>query len=76
MPTAEDCRRMAEDAERLAGVVSYERDKARLRQQAEAWRRKAQALEAEAQEAQGEPTSDDKNSPLRGIMKWLKQPRS
>ncbi len=47
MPTVEQCRTLAEEADRLAGIVSYGRDKVRLRQQAETWRVKADALDAE-----------------------------
>ena len=36
---------MADEAERLAGIVSYTRDKVRLHEQARSWREKAQAVE-------------------------------
>ncbi len=68
MPTAEHCRSMAEEADRLAAVVSYARDKARLRQQAQAWRVKAQSLEAETEAPLG---GDAK--PRDGVMGWLRR---
>jgi hypothetical protein len=46
MSTADHCRAMAEEADRLASIVSYARDKVRLREQAASWRAKALALEA------------------------------
>jgi TPR repeat protein len=46
MPTADDCRAMAAEADRLAALVSYTRDKVRLREQAEEWLRRAAELDA------------------------------
>ena len=40
-PTAEYCLTMAAEAERLASIVSYTRDKTRLAQQAQTWRDQA-----------------------------------
>ena len=47
MSTADHCRAMADEADRLAAIVSYGRDKVRLREQAVTWRAKAAALDAE-----------------------------
>ena len=55
MPTAANCRARAEEAERLARLVSYERDRARLLRQAQEWREKADALEAAAASAPEPP---------------------
>ena len=46
MPDAQHCLAMAEEADRLACVVSYGRDKVRLKAQAESWRERAQAMAA------------------------------
>ena len=67
MATVEHCRSMAEEAERLAAVVSYARDKVRLREQAETWRIKADALEAEARAGIVEGPGAH-----RGVMAWLR----
>ena len=50
MSTADHCRAMADEAERLASIVSYGRDKVRLREQAASWRAKAALLETQAPE--------------------------
>ena len=55
MPTADQCRARAEEAERLARLVSYERDRDRLLSQAQEWREKADALEAAPPAATPEP---------------------
>ena len=44
MSMAEHCLARADEAERLAAVVSYARDKIRLREQAKSLREEAQAL--------------------------------
>ena len=44
MPNAQHCLAMAEEADRLASIVSYGRDKVRLKEQAENWREQAQAM--------------------------------
>ena len=44
MSSSQHCLAMADEADRLAGIVSYERDKTRLRSQADAWRQMARAL--------------------------------
>ena len=51
MFTADHCRAMADEADRLAAVVSYTRDKVRLKAQADDWRAKAAALDAAPPEA-------------------------
>ena len=63
---AEHCRSMAADADRLADLVSYTRDKDRLREQAETWRIKARALEAEAS-----ALSEEVTRPQRRVVDWL-----
>ena len=50
-PTAEHCLTMAAEAERLASIVSYTRDKTRLMQQAENWRTQAQSISEVQQES-------------------------
>ncbi len=49
MSTPQRCLAQAEEAERLAAVVAYERDRTRLMRQAAEWR--AEAAELEAAEA-------------------------
>ena len=56
---------MADEADRLADVVSYTRDKVRLREQAETWRLKAQQMDAAV-----EPTSVRPASLRPSISKW------
>ena len=46
MPTPQRCIAQAQEAERLAAVVSYERDRERLMRQAAEWRAEAAELEA------------------------------
>jgi hypothetical protein len=66
MSTADHCRAMADEADRLAGVVSYARDKVRLREQAAHWRAKAAALDVQ-------PSSPE---PSRGgVFSWLARGR-
>ena len=65
MSTADHCKAMAEEAERLASVVSYARDKVRLKEQAESWRAKAAELEAHV-----EPEADETRT---GVMSWLRR---
>ena len=65
MSTADHCKAMAEEADRLASVVSYARDKDRLKQQAECWRAKAAELETQA-----EPEADESRG---GVMGWLRR---
>lgn len=48
MPTADQCRARAEEAERLARIVSYERDRTRLLIQVKEWRDEADRLDAQA----------------------------
>ena len=67
MSTAQHCREMADEADRLASIVSYARDKVRLKQQADSWRARAEAMESptpprpQAQEAAG------------GVRGWLRR---
>ena len=65
MSTADHCKAMAEEADRLASVVSYARDKLRLQQQADSWRAKAAELETYA-----EPQAYESRS---GVMSWLRR---
>ncbi len=44
MPTHRQCLARAEEAERLASLVSYERDRVRLQGQAQDWRERAARL--------------------------------
>ena len=66
MQTAEQCRAMADDADRLADIVSYARDKHRLRQQAESWRAKAVELEHQ-------PATAPEPHPHRSRLDWLRR---
>lgn len=73
MPTAANCRSRAEEAERLAQLVSYERDRTRLMRQAKAWREKADALDAEAASGaapEPEPT-DAAPTGVSRLRRWL-----
>ena len=45
MPTAEECRAKAEEAEALAKLVSLETDRRRLTDMAQAWRERAAAAQ-------------------------------
>ena len=65
MATADHCKAMAEEADRLASVVSYARDKIRLKQQADSWRARAAELEAHVQPEQHESRS--------GVLGWLRR---
>lgn len=67
MPTAANCRARADEAERLARLVSYERDRERLLRQAQEWREKADALETEAAAAPAEPSP----SSAGRLRRWL-----
>ena len=66
MSPAAHCRTMADEAERLAAIVSYGRDKERLQQQAASWRAKAAALDAEA-------PSPETASHSAGVFAWLRR---
>ena len=68
MPTADQCRARAADAERLAALVSYERDRVRLTRQAQEWRERAAALDA------APPPSEPAPSPalLQRVRRWLR----
>lgn len=66
MSTADHCRAMADEADRLASVVSYARDKVRLKEQAETWRAKAAALDA----VRPDPACAE---PHNGMFGWLRR---
>jgi hypothetical protein len=70
MTTPERCRARAEEAERLATIVAYGRDKERLLDEAAEWRARAEAMEAEREAAaarpEPEPTVLDR---LRGLFR-------
>ncbi len=70
MSTPERCLAQAQEAERLAEVVSYERDRTRLRRQAAEWRERAAALQAEEP-----PPAEAPPSPLRRLTEALFGPR-
>jgi hypothetical protein len=65
MSTPERLRARAEEAERLADIVSYGRDKERLAAQAAEMRERADALEAHQQHVEAAPT------PRRKLPAWL-----
>ena len=67
MPTADQCRARAEEAERLARLVSYERDRERLLRQAQEWRDRANALDAAPPVAESEPQP----AAASKIRRWL-----
>jgi hypothetical protein len=71
MPNAEHCMAMADEAERLAAIVSYARDKARLQQQAESWREMAKTGVAE-DAAVCSSVVADATAP-RGVIGWLRR---
>ena len=69
MPDAQHCLAMADEADRLATIVSYGRDKVRLKAQAQSWRERADAMTAP-------PPSQDYVSmagPPRSVMDWLRR---
>ena len=70
MSTPERCRARAEEAERLAGIVSYGRDKERLLAQAAELRQRAAELEATPPEPV--ETSRDSDSSGRKPLGWLR----
>jgi hypothetical protein len=65
MSTPERLRARAEEAERLADIVSYGRDKERLNAQAAEMRERADALEARQQLIEATP------APRRKLPAWL-----
>ena len=69
MSTADHCRAMAEEADRLATLVSYSRDKDRLREQAASWRAKAAVLEAQ-------PPPPATTARTGGVFAWLRRRRA
>ena len=72
MPDAEHCLALADEAERLAAIVSYARDKTRLKQQAESWREKAKVMEAERAVARADPDVS-KVKARRGLAGWMRR---
>ena len=70
MPNPQHCLAMAEEADRLASIVSYERDKVRLKEQAESWRERAEALASVP--SQHLSIAQDKRT---GVMGWLRRRR-
>ena len=71
MSTSEHCRAMALEADRLASIVSYGRDKDQLREQANQWRAKAQCIETEQLDAQ-QVAACSNTSGVGKVMKWLR----
>ena len=67
MPNAQHCLAMAEEADRLASIVSYGRDKVRLKEQAKSWREQAQAM------ASAPPQVCDAERRSRGVVGWLRR---
>lgn len=61
MPTPEACLERAKEAERLAALVSYERDRTRLTRQAAEWRERAAELASRA--AEPAPPPETGNAP-------------
>ena len=75
MSEPERCLQQAEEAERMASLVSYERDRVRLMRQAAEWRERAAALEAQGDiEAENDGETRDA-SPLRRLLGSLLGPR-
>ena len=68
MANAQHCLAMAEEAERLASIVSYGRDKVRLKEQAKSWREQAESLDS------GTPHKlADREDRHVGVMVWLRR---
>ena len=74
MSTPQRCIAQAEEAERLAALVSYARDRARLTREAAEWRARAVELEASAPPAPEDGTSAPTG--VRRLAAWLRAPRS
>ncbi len=66
MPDAQHCLAMADEAERLASIVSYGRDKLRLKEQAQNWREQAEAM------ANAPNLSNEGRRP-GGVIGWLRR---
>ncbi len=66
-------RERAEEAERLASVVSYERDRLRLTQQAEDWRTRADVLEASYPSLAPAPSPPERPSLLDRLRQALRR---
>ncbi len=71
MPTAAHCRARAEEAERLARLVSYERDRTRLLHQAQEWRDKADALDAQAEAGPAASAQAPSAAAAGRLRRWL-----
>lgn len=72
MSTPQRCLAQAQEAERLAALVSYERDRVRLSLQAAEWR--ARAAELEDAPASAEPVEPVAPSALRRVVATLLAP--
>ncbi len=70
MPSAQHCLEMAEEADRLASIVSYARDKVRLKEQAQDWRARAEVLTSAAPVA-----ASDADVKRGGMIGWLRRRR-
>ena len=66
MPDAQHCLAMADEADRLASIVSYGRDKVRLKEQAQSWREQAVAM------ATAPNLSNEEQRP-GGVIGWLRR---
>ena len=72
MDTPQRCRARADEAERLAGLVAYDRDRVRLARQAQAWRTRAEAMEAAPPPPP--PPKSGAGSALGRLRRWLSGP--
>ncbi len=70
MPNSQHCLAMAEEADRLASIVSYGRDKVRLKEQARNWREQAEALASVPPSPLASP--EDRSA---GVLDWLRRRR-
>ena len=68
MWSADECRARAQEVEALSRTVAYEKDRARLREQARTWRDQAEAMEARAQ-LWSEPEAPS----AVGLLGWLRR---
>lgn len=73
MPTPERCLARAEEAERLASMVSYARDRERLIRQAAEWRARAEDL---ARTRAGPSPAPARDPPLRRLLRRLRRATS
>jgi hypothetical protein len=71
------CLAMADEAERLVGIVSYERDRERLRTQAAAWRQMANTFSMSVAPVAQEPPAAVADAPRSsGVAAWLMRRRA